>query len=809
MRALTVTTAVLLFLVCTSVATQAPMSSGAFERAIKQAIAVNSLVKALGLAEQCTTAYPNSKKCNELKQATNRLLAAQWRQHLSSVASDNLPELERSLAQIERAEPDPAVSSRLASVRAELQAVNNTAADFVKRLHDPTAAVPAALPSSLSPYAPYISEMSEASRELALHQALQSAKNLHAAGRTLDAIKNLDALKPDAEVAAVRRDMEAASNAAVSENIDSSLAPDSWDGIIKALEQLVQPEAQLLPDATRQTFQSRISDALKRRAHFLIPRDADISSSKAISRILAAKMPPQVGLAVEWTQLGLTPPGFLISAETSGIHQSCEGLSSATLLSRLRDNLSPLLQEESGATVKITIEDVRCAMETGTTGEEPINSTYVASYQQVTNPEYVRLQALLQQARQELADLRARNAANRTTSAWAGAAQGFAEGLAENRVSTLARLLVATPPFLSQPVALSYTPYRYYIERSAAIKAVLSIADQTTGYAEAVTLTAKASAKADGMRGVLPTDQSKLSNRTPDLQSNATLIGQASSELVNDAAAHLKKYSGQIAMKRAQRAAHSQQPTVSAGYLLLASDFGVLPEEQGPLALLLQQLETLPLERLNELKLPPVPSRIATAAKPAVRPPLAATSRVGMLEQALSAVVTISTERGSGSGFFVGSKGQVVTNAHVVDGATRIIVRTRSKDSVLAKVLKLSLVEDLALLTTAGLDVSGLPLGDASSASVGQDVIAIGSPLGLEGTVTRGIISGIRQIDEVPYLQTDAPINPGNSGGPLLSERGEVLGINTWKVGKQAEALGFAISVDRMKSTFAGVLDLK
>ena len=87
--------------------------------------------------------------------------------------------------------------------------------------------------------------------------------------------------------------------------------------------------------------------------------------------------------------------------------------------------------------------------------------------------------------------------------------------------------------------------------------------------------------------------------------------------------------------------------------------------------------------------------------------------------------------------------------------------------------------------------------------------MAIGSPLGLEGTVTRGIVSGIRQIGGVPYLQTDAPINSGNSGGPLLSERGEVLGVNTWKVGKQAEALGFAISVDRLRSVFAGLLELK
>ena len=365
------------------------------------------------------------------------------------------------------------------------------------------------------------------------------------------------------------------------------------------------------------------------------------------------------------------------------------------------------------------------------------------------------------------------------------------------------------PPFLSQPVILAYTPYRYYTERSAAIKAVLSVTDYTTGYAEAVTLTAITNAKADGIRGVLPADKSNLSNRPPDLPSEAALIAQACAELIKDSTPRLNKFSGQVATIRAQHAVRSRQPVVATGYLLLAADAGIKPEEQGPLASLLRQTEALPVEKLNDLKLPTMPTRSVTEAKPTVRPTPTALSRVGMLEQALSGVVTISTDQGSGSGFFVGNKGQVVTNAHVVEGATRIIVRTRSKDSVLAKVVKLSLQDDLALLTTVGMVVTGLPLGEGRGASIGQDVIAIGSPLGLEGTVTRGIISGVRHIGGISYLQTDAPMNSGNSGGPLLSERGEVLGINTWKVGKQAEALGFAIPVDQLKTVFGGLLDAK
>ena len=137
-----------------------------------------------------------------------------------------------------------------------------------------------------------------------------------------------------------------------------------------------------------------------------------------------------------------------------------------------------------------------------------------------------------------------------------------------------------------------------------------------------------------------------------------------------------------------------------------------------------------------------------------------------MLDGLLDAVVTISAGGRGGSGFFIGSNGLLVTNAHVVEGAAKIIVRTRTKESFLANVLKLAPQDDLALLTVSGAHVKGLRLAEADHTEVGVDVIAIGSPLGLEGTVTRGIVSGLRKFDGIPYLQIDAAINPGNSGGP-------------------------------------------
>jgi Trypsin-like peptidase domain len=785
------------------------MSRGDFEKAIKKAIASSDWVSALQLADQCIAAYPTgSKKCVEMKRSANQILVADWRQHLSKQPADNLPEIERALAQIARG-GDDTVGPQLANVRAKLQDLKDNGAALVKQLHDNQGAVPLSMPADLATYRPYVPELAEVERELALHRELIAAKQLQAEGKTAEAIKSLNALKPNPEVSAVRSEIETAAATEISQVIESGLAADSWDGVVKAAEQVGRPELLLLPEADRNRLQEKIAESLKRRIQPLIPSGADRSATMAVTRVIAAKLPSNAQPSLDWSALGLNPPGILFSAEASAIHESCLDLNQAGVVAKLRESLPPFLQEGAGGTIKVAIENVRCASETTAAGEEPINSTYVASQQQITNPEYVRVQALLQQAQQQLANLRTQNALNPAQGAWAAAAQSLSESLAQTRVNSLAQQLNATPPFQSQPVVLSYTPYRYYVQRIVAMKAVLSVSDQLTGYADAVTLTADTTAKADGLRGVLPADRSNFSNRTPNLPSDSALIGQASAELFKDAAARLSQYAGELASNRAQHAARAKQPVVAAGYALLATDFGVTPEPQGPLASLLQQTQTVPIEKLSELKLPTVPARNAPVTKPVVRSAPPVTSRAGMLEQALSSVVTVSTEQGSGSGFFVGTKGLVVTNAHVVEGATRIIVRTRSKDSVLAKIVKLSLADDLALLTTVGLDAPGLPLGQGETAAIGQDVIAIGSPMGLEGTVTRGIISGIRQIGGIPYLQTDAPINPGNSGGPLLSERGEVLGVNTWKLAKQAEALGFAISVDRMKSVFAGFLEAK
>ena len=163
------------------------------------------------------------------------------------------------------------------------------------------------------------------------------------------------------------------------------------------------------------------------------------------------------------------------------------------------------------------------------------------------------------------------------------------------------------------------------------------------------------------------------------------------------------------------------------------------------------------------------------------------------------------TLRSLGSGFIINQSGYVVTNNHVVDGATEIRVKLSDGRDLVARVAGRDPKTDLALLKV---DASGLPvvpLGDSGRLEVGEPVMAIGNPFGLEQTVTTGIVSATgRVIGEGPYddfVQTDASINPGNSGGPLVNARGEAIGINSAIVSRSGGSvgIGFAIPINLAK----------
>jgi S1-C subfamily serine protease len=169
-----------------------------------------------------------------------------------------------------------------------------------------------------------------------------------------------------------------------------------------------------------------------------------------------------------------------------------------------------------------------------------------------------------------------------------------------------------------------------------------------------------------------------------------------------------------------------------------------------------------------------------TAAAP-VRPSMT-TEQIA--RAAFPSVVTISTAKGTGSGFFISSDGVVATNAHVLEGQNSAIVITSSGKSLQSTSLYVDQDRDLGLVKVAGADYPHLVLADA--VLPGAEVVAIGSPgvgsITFTNTITKGVVSGIRRGEHGMWVQTDAALNPGNSGGPLLNTQGEVVGVDTLKV---------------------------
>ncbi len=159
--------------------------------------------------------------------------------------------------------------------------------------------------------------------------------------------------------------------------------------------------------------------------------------------------------------------------------------------------------------------------------------------------------------------------------------------------------------------------------------------------------------------------------------------------------------------------------------------------------------------------------------------------------------------RGLGSGFIINSNGQILTNAHVVNNADTVTVTLNDGRSVEGKVLGQDSVTDLAVVQIPGNNLPTVELADFETVRPGQWAIAIGNPLGLQKTVTVGVVSATDRSASalgisdrrIGFVQTDAAINPGNSGGPLLNARGEVIGINTAIIGN-AQGIGFAIPID-------------
>ncbi|WP_008309113.1 HhoA/HhoB/HtrA family serine endopeptidase [Leptolyngbya sp. PCC 6406] len=160
-------------------------------------------------------------------------------------------------------------------------------------------------------------------------------------------------------------------------------------------------------------------------------------------------------------------------------------------------------------------------------------------------------------------------------------------------------------------------------------------------------------------------------------------------------------------------------------------------------------------------------------------------------------------EQGTGSGFIIDPNGIILTNAHVIEGADRVVVTLKDGRELSGRVLGQDAITDVAVIQVEAANLPTVAVGNSDQLRPGEWAIAIGNPLGLDNTVTAGIISAtgrssaqIRVPDKrVSFIQTDAAINPGNSGGPLLNQQGQVVGMNTAIIGG-AQGLGFAIPIN-------------
>ena len=174
----------------------------------------------------------------------------------------------------------------------------------------------------------------------------------------------------------------------------------------------------------------------------------------------------------------------------------------------------------------------------------------------------------------------------------------------------------------------------------------------------------------------------------------------------------------------------------------------------------------------------------------------------GVAQEALNSVVSVLTNKGQGSGAIISSDGEILTNYHVIQGASAINVLTYDKKVYRVNILGYDSFTDIAVLKiNTNETFDKLRFGNSDDIKIGQSVVALGNPFGLDFTVTQGIVSAKRTASNgIEYIQIDVPINPGNSGGPVVDAAGEIIGIANFRI-QGAEGIGFAIPSNKAKES--------
>ncbi len=553
-----------------------------------------------------------------------------------------------------------------------------------------------------------------------------------------------------------------------------------------------------------------IADTVMQLDALLLNAMGDLKFSREISRGRV-----RLGLSDEATQLvrgtvensppteamNQAYPGLAVSLRVDDPRSCLRRGARAQLESEISNSLKPVARMvQADGDLQVNLRDISCPeVDIPHQNVLAINSTYVTGKTQLANPRYVQLQSALASAEADLNRAHADNQANPNFGT------GFAEGLAEGKVNQLRKALAATPPYTGSEVLQAYQYQKFEAFRSASLRATVTIQGNGRTYTVSRAVAGEGEDRRDGVSGALQGDKSGIANIEPQLAAMDDLAVRALAGLATKTATEARSA---VAGYYGAEASSDTEPTgdrIAAALYLVDLSAGTAYEQAA--GRILEQLRAA-LEGTegltgfaNSLKLR-VPEQAQTTPKPT--PQNNATSI--MLERVLDGVVSIETDQGTaGTGFFAGEKCRVITNEHVISGATTIVLKTSQRRLYLGQVLAGDAERDLAILTTNAPECSALELEDAE-AGIGTEVFAIGDPLGLQGTVTKGIVSAARTIPPgVKYIQIDAGLNPGNSGGPLVNASGRVLGVNTFKL-KGYEGLNFAVAADEVRAAFGRLL---
>ena len=449
--------------------------------------------------------------------------------------------------------------------------------------------------------------------------------------------------------------------------------------------------------------------------------------------------------------------------------------------------------------VSVSVRDISCSQtDVPRQSEQAANSTYVAGQTQLQNPDYMQLLVAVQQAQSDVARLEIDNQNNPNFGT------GFALGLARGRLNKLRNQLSRTSPYIQKDIYQQYQYAKFVAFRSFEISSDL-VLSSTLGPKRVIgeeKIKILKEQHSEGISGVLAEDHSGVRNTTPTIEPMDQLGLEAKDDLVHEFGSKIRQLLAKYVALRAK------SPDLTGpdrfGYFLYAADLSKGTTVSSEYESAMPTVKSALSGGFSKIESFETPANISTLTEVEADENVAGGGETSQpnIESFIEGVVSIETDSGVGSGFFVTAGCLVVTNNHVVSGADTIVVRTSAKKLLVGRILEHDAVRDLALLTVGMHGCHSLKLGDPERERLGEEVYAIGNPLGLSNTVTKGIISARRSTkDGVRYIQLDATINPGNSGGPLLTKSGSVIGVNTFKVGGY-EGLNFAISATEIKEVF-------